>query len=223
MPIGFKNATSGDVQARKHTSTPNIQPPNLVLTWAVTQVAADAVQAAAAKHSFLSVTPQGLCAIVHTHGNAHGHVILRGGAKGTNYDSDSVANAVAVLTKSGAPTNVVVDCSHGNSLKKHTNQPGVAAEVGRQVAQGNHNLVGVMIESNIKAGNQKLKPGETVVESLEYGVSVTDACVDLEATAEMLAVLARAVRQRKAHRSSPETCPPSDPEGSPCPHFELSE
>lgn len=186
MPVGFKNATSGAVQ-----------------------VAVDAVQAAAAKHSFLSVTKQGVSAVVHTLGNPHGHVILRGGAGKTNYDPASVANAVQLISKSGATPNVIVDCSHGNSQKKHTNQPVVAAALATQISQGNADIVGVMIESNIKAGNQKLNPGQTEVEALEYGLSITDACIDLETTAETLEVLAQAVRQRQVVRCSPAACPPS--------------
>jgi len=177
MPVGFKNATSGDVQ-----------------------VAADAVQAAKARHSCLGLAPQGHGAIVHTAGNPYGHLILRGGKSGTNYDDSSIANAAAVLRQSGCKPNVIVDCSHGNSEKKHQNQPLVAAAVAQQVAQGNLDIVGVMLESNIHAGKQQLSPGETLVEDLQYGVSVTDACIDLQTTATTLGVLAKATRERRLRR-----------------------
>jgi len=174
MPVGFKNGTSGDMK-----------------------VAVDAIGAAMAPHSFLSVTKQGLSAIVHTNGNPYGHIILRGGNTGTNYDADSVAAAGAALVKGKCKQWVIVDCSHGNSEKKHANQPKVAADIAKQVAGGDVSLIGVMLESHIHEGNQKLDPGKTVPSSLKYGVSVTDACINMETTVTVLEELAAAARQRR--------------------------
>jgi 3-deoxy-7-phosphoheptulonate synthase len=175
MPVGFKNATSGDVK-----------------------IAADAVMSARNPHSFLSVTKQGLAGIVHTRGNPYGHIILRGGNSGTNYDAASIESAKGVCAKGKIDNWIVVDCSHGNSQKKHTNQPIVAVELCRQISAGESAIVGVMLESNIKEGNQKLDPGKTFINSLQYGVSVTDACIDLDTTHKVLSDLAAAIRARRA-------------------------
>mmetsp|Transcript_31198 Transcript_31198/g.48839 ORF Transcript_31198/g.48839 Transcript_31198/m.48839 type:complete len:403 (-) Transcript_31198:2106-3314(-) len=131
MPVGFKNGTSGDVQ-----------------------VAIDAVRAALYPHSFLSVTTQGTVAIVSTDGNPDCHLILRGGAKTTNYDKDSIASATALLEKAKLEPRIIVDCSHGNSQKLHTNQPKVVADIASQLESGTSTIKGVMIESNLKEGNQ---------------------------------------------------------------------
>jgi len=179
MPVGFKNATSGDMQ-----------------------VAADAIKSSNSAHSFLSVTKQGLTAIVHTLGNPYGHIILRGGKSGTNYDAASIKKAEDSLVKGGQKPWVIVDCSHGNSEKNHKNQPKVAAVVGEQVAAGNKSIIGVMLESNINEGNQKLDPGKTVVSTLQYGVSITDACIHLEDTAGVLEGLAASVRTRRTAASA---------------------
>lgn len=174
MPVGFKNATSGDMK-----------------------IAADAIQSSNNPHSFLSVTKQGLAGIVHTRGNPYGHIILRGGASGTNYDAENVAKAQAALKKGKCKDWVIIDCSHGNSSKDHKNQPLVASDVAKQIADGNKSIVGVMLESHIFEGNQTLNPGKTAVSSLAYGVSVTDACIDLESTAKVLDELASGARQRR--------------------------
>jgi len=174
-PIGFKNATSGDVQ-----------------------VAIDACRSASSAHSFLSVTKQGLAAIVHTKGNPWGHVILRGGAGRTNFDAESIDKTEKAMEKAGIAPRVVVDCSHGNSQKKHENQPIVAASVGEQVAAGNWNIFGLMIESHLHEGNQKLSPGETIPSKLKYGVSVTDACINWATTETVLRQLAASARTRCA-------------------------
>merc|ERR1711959_357969 len=174
MPVGFKNATSGDMQ-----------------------IAADAIKSASNPHSFIGVTKQGLSAIVHTAGNPYAHIILRGGKSGTNYDAASVHRARETLDKGSLKPWVVVDCSHGNSEKKHKNQPKVAAALASQIAGGDTSIVGLMLESNIREGNQKLDPGKTVVSGLEYGVSVTDACIDIDETAKVLENLATAVRRRR--------------------------
>jgi len=174
MPVGFKNATSGDMK-----------------------IAADAIMSANNPHSFLSVTKQGLAGIVHTHGNPYGHIILRGGAAGTNYDAESVAKAQEVLTKGKCKNWVIIDCSHGNSSKNHRNQPLVASDVSKQIAAGNKSIIGVMLESHIFEGKQTLDPGKTAVSSLAYGVSITDACIDLDTTAKVLDELANGARQRR--------------------------
>lgn len=178
-PVGFKNGTSGDIK-----------------------VAADACMSASNPHSFLSVTKQGLAAIVHTTGNPHCHVILRGGKAGTNYSAEHIAKAEKVINASGQVPKLVVDCSHGNSLKVHTNQPKVAASVAEQIAAGSNTITGVMIESNLNEGNQKLKPGHTILSNLQYGVSVTDACINIETTAEVLRGLAAAVQERRKRRAA---------------------
>jgi len=174
MPIGFKNGTGGD-----------------------TQVAIDAIKAATQAHKFLGVTAQGLAAIVHTKGNPHTHIILRGGKTGPNYDAASVAAAAATLEKSGVDPAIMIDCSHANSQKKHSNQPIVAADIAKQLAAGDTRIRGVMVESHLNEGAQKLDPGKTDPATLKYGVSVTDACIHLADTAIVLAQLAEAVRARR--------------------------
>ena len=136
--------------------------------------------------------------IVHTTGNRQAHIILRGGTSGTNYDEGSIAKATSVLERGGAPPKIIVDCSHGNSLKDHKNQPKVAGVVGEQIANGNRNIKGVMLESYIHEGNQKLSPGKTRKEDLTYGVSVTDACINLEDTAKVLQQLSQSVQARRS-------------------------
>ncbi|GLD93995.1 hypothetical protein PINS_up002606 [Pythium insidiosum] len=170
MPIGFKNGTGGSLQ-----------------------LAVDAVVAARHPHCFLSVSSQGLAAIVNTAGNDCCHVILRGGKSGPNYEKKHVDEASALMLKANLMDNVMVDCSHGNSRKDHKNQVSVAADIASQIRAGDDRLVGVMLESNIKEGNQSLIPGQP----LEYGKSVTDACMSWETTQEVLRDLAAAVRERR--------------------------
>ncbi|KAK4461974.1 hypothetical protein QBC42DRAFT_86175 [Cladorrhinum samala] len=172
FPIGFKNGTDGSLG-----------------------VAIDAIGAAAAKHHFMGVTKQGLAAITRTAGNEHGFVILRGGSKGTNYDKASVQTAKETLTKKGQKLAIMVDCSHGNSNKDHRNQPKVAKAVADQLREGEKAIIGVMIESNINEGNQKV-PAEGP-SALKKGVSITDACINWESTVEVLEDLAAAVRERR--------------------------
>ncbi|KAI9887952.1 MAG: 3-deoxy-7-phosphoheptulonate synthase [Watsoniomyces obsoletus] len=173
FPIGFKNGTDGSLA-----------------------VAIDAVGAAAAKHHFMGVTKQGLAAITRTSGNKHGFVILRGGTKGTNYDAESVKSAKEALTKKGQRPIMMVDCSHGNSNKDHRNQPLVAQVIGDQLRAGETGIVGVMIESNLNEGSQKVPPEGP--SGLKKGVSITDACIGWDTTVEVLQGLADAVRQRRA-------------------------
>ncbi|KFA46546.1 hypothetical protein S40293_09175 [Stachybotrys chartarum IBT 40293] len=172
FPVGFKNGTDGTLG-----------------------VAIDAIGAVRHPHHFLSVTKPGVVAIVGTIGNEDCFVILRGGTKGTNYDADSIAEAKATLAKKNLPQRFMVDCSHGNSLKDHNNQPKVAAELARQISQGETGIMGVMIESNINEGNQKVPPeGRS---GLKYGVSITDACINWTNTETVLEQLADAVKQRR--------------------------
>ncbi len=170
MPVGFKNGTDGGVQ-----------------------VALDAIQAAAGEHCFLSVTKDGVAAIVKTKGNPACHVILRGGKGGTNYDAASIQSVVDQLTARGLPGSVMVDCSHGNSLKDYRRQPAVAQTLAEQIAAGSKAVTGVMIESHLVEGRQDAKPGQP----LTYGQSITDACVNWVATEAMLDTLAAAVRARR--------------------------
>jgi 3-deoxy-7-phosphoheptulonate synthase len=172
FPVGFKNGTDGTLG-----------------------IAIDAIGAAKHPHHFLSVTKPGVVAIVGTVGNEDCFVILRGGTKGTNYDAKSIAEAKAALEKAGLRQGVMVDCSHGNSLKNHNNQPKVAAVVAEQIENGETGIMGVMIESNINEGNQKVsKEGKN---ALKYGVSITDACIGWDVTVSVLDLLADAVKKRR--------------------------
>lgn len=159
-PVGFKNATSGDLT-----------------------VATNAILSASNPHSFLGLNSEGRVAIVRTKGNAYGHVVLRGGDGKPNYDTVSVAVAEQAMAKAKLPANIVVDCSHANSSKKPELQPLVMADVVSQIRNGNKSLLGVMIESNIEAGNQPI-PAD--LSQLKYGCSVTDGCVDWDTTEKMI-------------------------------------
>lgn len=170
MPVGFKNGTDGSIQ-----------------------IALDAIQAAAGQHFFLSVTKDGVAAIVKTQGNDACHVILRGGKAGTNYDAASIESVVSQLATRGLPASVMVDCSHGNSLKDYRKQPAVAEALAEQISAGSRAITGVMIESHLVEGRQDAKPGQP----LTYGQSITDACVNWAATEKILDSLAAAVRARR--------------------------
>jgi 3-deoxy-7-phosphoheptulonate synthase len=174
MPIGFKNGTDGDVQ-----------------------VAVDALRASAASHTFFGVTTVGAAAVVTTAGNPDTHVILRGGRSGPNYSSEHVTKALDLVSAASLPRRIMVDASHGNSGKDHTKQIGVAESLAGQLTSGEHGIVGVMLESFLVAGNQK--PGKP--ETLTYGQSVTDACMDIEMTASALETLAASVQARRATAS----------------------
>ncbi|PNY26386.1 Phospho-2-dehydro-3-deoxyheptonate aldolase [Tolypocladium capitatum] len=172
FPVGFKNGTDGNLG-----------------------VAIDAIGAAASKHHFMGVTKQGLAAITRTKGNEHGFVILRGGTKGPNFDRESVQAAKKSLADKGQKMAIMIDCSHGNSQKNHNNQPKVAKVIGDQLREGEKAIVGVMIESNINEGNQKVPPEGPA--GLKRGVSITDACINWEHTITVLEDLAAAVRARR--------------------------
>ncbi|MFI5307982.1 MAG: 3-deoxy-7-phosphoheptulonate synthase [Polyangiales bacterium] len=171
MPVGFKNGTDGTVQ-----------------------VAIDGIHSSAHPHHFLSVTKQGVAAIVATNGNPDCHVILRGGTSGPNYDAASVARAAKQLEAAGLPARVMVDCSHANSNKDHRQQPAVVAAVAEQVAAGSRAVMGAMLESFLVEGNQNHQAGGL---PLAYGQSITDKCMSWEQTEPLLARLAEAARKRK--------------------------
>ncbi|OQO01277.1 Phospho-2-dehydro-3-deoxyheptonate aldolase, tyrosine-inhibited [Cryoendolithus antarcticus] len=173
FPMGFKNGTDGSLT-----------------------VAVDAIGSAAAKHHFMGVTKQGLAAITRTTGNPDCFVILRGGTTGTNFDKESVAKTRAALKKKGEAEVMMIDCSHGNSLKDHKNQPKVAQVIGDQLREGQDGIIGVMIESHLHEGNQKV-PAEGPA-GLKKGVSITDACIDWDTTITVLEQLADAVRTRRS-------------------------
>ena len=155
-PVGFKNGTDGGLQ-----------------------VAINALLSVSRPHSFLGINQRGQVSVIRTSGNRYGHIVLRGGAKGPNYDSVIMAVVEKELDRNKLPANIVVDCSHANSNKDHNLQPLVMLDCVHQIIEGNHAIVGVMLESNINAGNQSIPPD---LKQLKYGVSVTDACIDCATT-----------------------------------------
>jgi len=169
-PVGFKNGTDG-----------------------TTRIAVDAVRAAKRPHVFLSLTKAGHSAIFNTSGNADTHVILRGG-KRPNYDTESVAEAVAEMVSAHLTPNLMIDCSHANSRKQHDKQVEVGEDVARQIRRGNHNIIGAMIESHLVGGRQDLGSNG---DGLTYGQSITDACLAWEDSELLLDRLADAVRKRR--------------------------
>ncbi len=172
-PIGFKNGTDGNIR-----------------------IATDAIQAAARGHHFLSVHKNGQVAIVQTHGNQDCHVILRGG-KTPNYDAASVAAACKELQAAKLPPTLMVDCSHANSSKQHERQVDVARDIAAQISGGSRHIFGLMVESHIHAGAQKFTPGKDEVAALEYGKSITDACIGWDDSLTVLDVLSQAVKARR--------------------------
>lgn len=172
-PVGFKNGTNGSIQ-----------------------IATDAIRSAQSTHHFLSMTKQGITAIFETAGNQDAHIILRGGKPGTNYHSEAIQEAVDVLNQHNMANKVMVDCSHGNSLKDYNRQPLVCESIAQQIISGSNNIFGLMIESHLKEGKQSISD-----KPLVYGKSITDACVSWETTVEMLEMLADAVRQRRQNRA----------------------
>jgi 3-deoxy-7-phosphoheptulonate synthase len=175
-PIGFKNGTDGNIK-----------------------IATDAIQAAAGGHHFLSVHKNGQVAIVQTNGNRDCHVILRGG-KAPNYDAASVAAACKDLEKAKLPTTLMVDCSHANSSKQHEKQVEVARDIATQIAGGSRSIFGVMVESHLLAGAQKFTPGKDQPQALEYGKSITDACLGWDDSLRCLEALSGAVQARRSLR-----------------------
>ena len=171
MPVGFKNGTGGSVQ-----------------------LALDAIRSASRPHHFLSVTKQGVSAIVSTSGNEACHLILRGGKSGPNYEKEAIDTAVTMLREQRLPESVMVDCSHGNSMKDYRNQPLVANALCKQIAEGSRAITSVMIESNLVEGNQSLTADKS---TLVHGKSITDACINWDETVAVLHHFAEAVRTRR--------------------------
>ncbi|UUO04895.1 3-deoxy-7-phosphoheptulonate synthase [Blastopirellula sp. J2-11] len=160
MPVGYKNGTDGSLQ-----------------------IALDAMTSAGSPHSFLGIDAEGATCVVHSNGNPWGHLILRGGRSGPNYAREDIRDAIAQLEKSKLHSNLLVDCSHANSNKDHTQQKNVWRDVLTQRTEGNRSIIGMMLESNISPGNQKLGAEPS---SLTYGVSITDACIGWDETADLL-------------------------------------
>jgi len=173
-PIGFKNGTDGNIR-----------------------IATDAIQAAARGHHFLSVHKNGQVAIVQTNGNRDCHLILRGG-KAPNYDAVSVAAACKELEAAKLPPTLMVDCSHANSSKQHEKQMDVARDIASQIAKGSRCVFGVMVESHLNSGAQKFTPGKDDPAALDYGKSITDACLGWGDSLQVLDVLSEAVKARRA-------------------------
>ena len=171
MPVGFKNGTGGSVQ-----------------------IAIDAIQSASRPHHFLSVTKQGVSAIVSTTGNNSCHLIMRGGKTGPNYEKPSIDEAVTMLREQSMNESIMIDCSHGNSLKDFRNQPMVARSIANQLAEGCREITSLMIESNLVEGAQKLTKD---LSALTRGQSITDACLGWDETVETLEMLAEGVRKRR--------------------------
>jgi 3-deoxy-7-phosphoheptulonate synthase len=172
-PVGFKNATNGSVGA-----------------------AIDAIHVAGQSHRFPTISLEGRAVVVTTTGNPDAHLVLRGASEGPNYDVASVRLASVALTAAGLPARLVVDCSHGNCSKDHRRQCAVAADIAQQLAGGSSTICGVMLESHLVAGRQDIVDGRA---GLRYGQSVTDACLDWDATVDVLQDLAMAVATRRKH------------------------
>jgi len=166
--VGFKNGTDGGLD-----------------------VAVNAMKSVCNPHRFLGINSEGKVSVFETRGNRYGHVVLRGGSAGPNYESRHIALCEEALAQAALPANIMVDCSHANTEKKPDRQPLVAADVTQQIMAGNQSIIGLMLESNIKAGNQKIPAN---LNDLEYGVSVTDGCIDWETTEALLLDTANKLR-----------------------------
>jgi 3-deoxy-7-phosphoheptulonate synthase len=174
-PIGFKNGTDGSLD-----------------------VAINALQSVAHPHRFLGINASGQVSVVHTRGNPYSHVVLRGGTNGANYSAEHVARCETALRASNLHPSVMVDCSHANSDKDHKRQPVVARDVVDQIRNGNQSIIGLMMESHLMEGAQKLKAPQ----DLQYGVSITDACMGWETTEDLLRELAATLRGALISRSA---------------------
>lgn len=171
FPIGFKNGTDGNLQ-----------------------IAIDAMIAARAPHSFLGINREGRTSIIETTGNPDVHIVLRGGSRKPNFYQEDIQHTEEILTKNGLLPTIMVDCSHGNSNKDYRKQPEVLESVVEQIATGNHSISGVMIESNLAEGNQKINPDHS---KLKYGVSITDACIDWDTTERIILDTHSRLQKRK--------------------------
>ncbi|MEC8428982.1 MAG: 3-deoxy-7-phosphoheptulonate synthase [Pseudomonadota bacterium] len=172
--VGFKNGTDGGLT-----------------------VAINALESVSSPHSFLGIDGQGKVAITRTKGNPYGHVVLRGGNGKPNYDSVSIALCEQELEKASVSQNIMVDCSHANSNKNHELQPLVMDNIANQIIEGNKSIIGIMVESNIGAGNQKMSSN---LDDMEYGVSITDKCIDWETTENTLRKMAEGIREPLKNR-----------------------
>lgn len=172
MPIGFKNSTEGNIN-----------------------VAIDAMEASRHSHKFLGINFYGLSSIIKTKGNLYSHIILRGSTKKTNYNKEIIDETYINILNRNLIPNIIIDCSHGNSQKKHKNQIKVLNYLINIIKNGYNSITGVMIESNIKEGNQKLDINN--LNKLEYGKSITDSCINWEDTSIMLQLLANSIREKR--------------------------
>ena len=168
-PVGFKNGTDGSLG-----------------------VAINALESVASPHRFLGISPTGQVSVIQTKGNAHGHVVLRGGSSGPNYSPEHIQACEAALEKLGLTQSIMVDCSHANSNKDHRQQSNVVNSVSQQIAAGNRSITGLMIESNLHEGNQSISNPD----GLSYGVSITDACINWDETDSLLRQLAKQLASR---------------------------
>lgn len=171
FPVGFKNGTDGNLQ-----------------------IAMDAMKAAQHPHSFLGINREGRTSIIQTTGNPDVHIVLRGGSRKVNYFPEDIAHTEESLQKNGLVPTIMVDCSHGNSSKDYQKQPEVLENVIQQIVNGNKSISGVMIESNLEAGNQKIASD---LNQLKYGVSITDACIDWATTENILLEAHKKLQKRK--------------------------
>lgn len=172
--VGFKNGTDGSLD-----------------------VAINALKSVQHPHRFLGINSEGVVSIFETRGNPYGHVVLRGGSNGPNYDSVNISKCESELAKAGLPSNIMVDCSHANSSKDHNVQPLVTRDISNQILKGNKSIVGVMLESHLNEGRQDI-PAD--LSDLQYGVSVTDACMDWGTTENSLRELAHTLQSTLRHR-----------------------
>ncbi|WP_241085046.1 3-deoxy-7-phosphoheptulonate synthase [Candidatus Vondammii sp. HM_W22] len=178
MPVGIKNGTDGGLE-----------------------IAINALQSVSHPHSFLGINQRGQVTVIRTRGNVCGHIILRGGNVQPNYDSVHVALCEEALKKAGLRENIMIDCSHGNSNKQPELQPLVAENVTSQIVEGNNSILGIMLESNINPGSQSI-PGD--LSKLEYGVSVTDACIDWDSTENLLRDMTAKLKDVLPERAAPQ-------------------
>ena len=172
--VGFKNGTDGGLA-----------------------VAMNAIQSASKPHRFLGINGQGQVAIIHTKGNPYAHIVLRGGSNGPNYDSAHIEQTEQALEKAGVVKNIMVDCSHANSSKQPALQLAVIDDISQQIINGNQSIVGLMVESNINEGNQSI-PDD--LSQLQYGVSVTDACISWDSTATAIRTMRDCIKDRLPSR-----------------------
>jgi len=174
-PVGFKNGTDGSLE-----------------------VAINAIKSAAVPHGFLGVNAAGRTSVIRSKGNRYGHLVLRGGGGRANYDTVGVRLAEQALAKAGLAPNIVIDCSHANSMKDHAMQPLVFRDCVHQILEGNRSIVGLMLESNIEAGSQPIPEDRS---QLRYGVSITDSCIDWASTADLLGSARKALAGVLAQRA----------------------